>query len=200
MPSPIALAPAAHTVETLMHGPRKPRRRLSAAAPAFGITIGTNSGLMRPFSAGFFTPRNSRAPVLCSLEPAEAGAHHDADTAGSTSPSAASASAASAAPSVNCVITVGALGFLVREHRERVEVGDLAAEADRRVGDVEVLDLAGDAAPGEQRCPERVERRAGGRHDADAGDRDPGRPSLHQVKIRVRLSFRSWPSRRSTLS
>ena len=112
MPSPIALAPAAHAVETLMHGPRNPRRRLSAAAPAFGITMGTNSGLMRPLSAGFFTPRNSRAPSSAVSSPPKPVPITMPTRAGSTSPSAASASAASAAPSVNCVIRSARLASL----------------------------------------------------------------------------------------
>ena len=46
------------------------------------MTIGMNNGLMRPLSAGFFTPRNSRAPSSAVSSPPKPVPDHDADTRG----------------------------------------------------------------------------------------------------------------------
>ena len=70
---------------------------------AFGITIGMNSGLIRPFMADSLTPRNSRAPSSAVSSPPKPVPTTVATREASTSGDPASRKAASAALSVNCV-------------------------------------------------------------------------------------------------
>ena len=177
---------------TVLDGPRKPYSIETIAAPMFGISIVIQSGLMRsmPFANRCSCARSSvcRPPMpVATAVPVR-----------SPSPSAVDVEAGvvdrlARRHEHELAVAVGASSQLAVHGDRRIEVLDLAGEADRSIAQGEIRDRGAAAPAADDALPRLLAGVAERRDHSDAGQHDPASSWLAQ-------SHRYIPSPPSTAS